>query len=131
MRYLLILLCFACQNAYAQVSFSSLQQVWDYADKHNIQIQTAAANKLIAGKQVKQAYGGLYPTVSANGGFTDNLKLQPTLIPAQLFNQSAPAGTFTEVTFGRQYMYNGNISAQMNLISTQDWFNVRAAKFND
>lgn len=128
---LIVLLCLSMQSATAQVSFSSLQQVWDYADKHNIQIQTAAANKLITGKQVKQAYGSLYPAISVNGAFTDNLKIQSTLIPANLFNPSIPAGTYTEARFGRQYIYNGNIAAQMDLINTQDWFNIKSAKYND
>lgn len=120
-----------CNDVNAQISFTSLQDVWNYADKHNIQIQTATANKSIANANVKQAYGSMLPTVSANGAFTDNVKIQSTLIPANLFNPAAPAGTYTEATFGRRYIYNANVTAQFDLLNTQDWFNVKTAKLNN
>lgn len=69
--------------------------------------------------------------VSANGAFTDNIKIQPTLIPADLFNPAAPAGTYTEATFGRRYIYNGNLNVQFDLINTKDWFAIKAAKLNN
>lgn len=115
----------------AQVSFSSLPEVWAYADKHNIRIKTMEAERYIAEKSLQQAYGNLLPTVSANGAFTDNVKIQPTLIPASLFNPAAPAGTYTEATFGRRYIYNANITAQFDLLNTKDWFSIKAEKLNN
>lgn len=117
--------------AEAQKTFSSLQEVWNYADKHNIQIQTAEANKAVAGINIKQTKGALLPTVAANGAFTDNIRIQSTLVPATLFNPAAPANSYTEATFGRRYIYNGNINVQFDILNTQDWFNVTAAKLND
>ena len=117
--------------ASAQVSFSSLQEVWEYAAKNNIQVQVAEANKLIAGKNIQQANGGRLPTVALNGGYTDNQLIQKTLIPAHLFNPAAPLGTYSEVTFGRRYLYNASITAQFDIINTQDWFNVKAARLNE
>lgn len=115
---------------HAQSSFSSLQQVWAYADEHNIQLRAAAGNTAAAAIGVKQAYGQVLPTVNMNGNFTDNLTIQPTLIPAGLFNPAAPAGTFSEVTFGRRYVYSGIVAAQFDLLNTQDWFAIKAAKLN-
>ena len=115
----------------AQKSFSSLQEVWSYADTHNIQIQTATANKAIAGINIKQAKGALLPTATAVAAFTDNITIQSTLVPANLFNPAAPANSYTEATFGRRYIYNGNINVQFEILNTQDWFNVAAAKLND
>lgn len=114
----------------AQVTFKSLQEVWDFADAHNAAIKTAEINKTIAATGVKQAYGALLPSVTANGGFTDNLQIQSTLIPANLFDPAAPAGTYTEATFGRRYNYSGNVIAEMDILNTQDWFAVKAAKLN-
>lgn len=128
---LLLLIWLCVKRANAQTNFASLQDVWTYAGKHNIQVQTATANKSIANTNVKQAYGSMLPTVSVNGGFTDNIVLQSTLIPANLFNAAAPAGTYTEAAFGRRYNYNGNITAQFDILNTQDWFNVKAAKLNN
>lgn len=115
----------------AQTTFSTLQDIWNYADKHNIQIQTAIANNKIAGKSVKQAYGALLPSVTANGNFTDNVKIQPTLIPLSLFNSAAPTGKYEEVTFGKRYIYNGNIMAQWDILNTQNKFSLKAAKLNE
>ncbi len=115
----------------AQKSFSSLQEVWSYADKHNIQVQTAEANKTVAGINIKQAKGALLPTATASGAFTDNIRIQSTLVPANLFNPAAPANSYTEATFGRRYIYNGNINVQFEILNTQDWFNLSAAKLND
>ncbi len=114
----------------AQLSFASLQDVWVYAETHNIQIRALSAAKSVAVKNVRQAYGSLLPTISANGSFTDNVKIQPTLVPANLFNPAAPSDSYTEATFGRRYLYNCSFSAQFDLLNTRDWFNVKAEKFN-
>jgi len=118
-------------NTKAQLRFASLQELWAYADAHNIQLQAAEAGKTTAGINVKQSYGAILPTVTANGSFTDNMTIQPTLVPANLFNPSAPAGTYTEATFGRRYIYNGNVVAQVDILNTQDWFAIKAAKLNN
>jgi Outer membrane protein len=115
----------------AQTRFASLQDVWAYANGHNIQLREAETNKAVAGINVKQAYGAMLPGISANGAYTDNIKIQSTLIPENLFNPNVPAGTFTEATFGRRYIYNGSIAAQFDIVNTQDWFNVKAAKLNN
>lgn len=126
-----ILSLFVVLKAHAQLRFESLQEVWVYADAHNIQLQAAKAGNAMARLDVKKSYGAMLPNVTANGSFTDNVTIQPTLIPASLFNPSAPAGTFTEATFGRRYIYNGNIAAQFDIINTQDWFALKAAKLNN
>ncbi|GAA4449956.1 hypothetical protein GCM10023092_05080 [Rurimicrobium arvi] len=108
-----------------------MPDVWAYADMHNIRIKTMEAEKYIARKNVQQTYGNLLPAISANGAFTDNIKIQPTLIPASLFNPTAPAGTYTEATFGRRYIYNANITAQFDLLNTRDWFSIKAEKLNE
>lgn len=124
-------LCTVCCTAHAQLNFSCVQDLWAYADTHSIQIESANSAKAIAAKNVQQAYGSLLPTISANGAFTDNIKIQSTLIPANLFNPAAPAGTYAEATFGRRYIYNGNIAAQFDIINTQDWFAVKTARLSN
>ncbi|MFT3823826.1 MAG: TolC family protein [Chitinophagaceae bacterium] len=131
-KFFIFLLCLlGISMARAQTNFSSLEELWHYADSHNIQLKTAEAEKIKAGTNVKQAYGGLLPTVTANGSYTDNMKIQSTLIPSEIFNPAAAPGTFTEVTFGRRFIYNGNIVAQLDLLNTEDWFSVKLAKLNN
>lgn len=118
-------------GANGQISFNSLNEIWAYADQHNIQIRSTTASKHIAEKNLHQAYGSLLPTVSANGSFTDNIKIQSTLIPANLFNPTAPVGSYTEASFGRRYLYNTNLTAQFDLLNTHDWFNLKTEKLNN
>jgi outer membrane protein TolC len=114
----------------AQLSFSSVQEVWKYADAHNIQITAANASDKEATLAVRQAKGALLPTISANGNYIDNIRLQSTLIPAQLFNQNAPEGTFYEATFGKRYNYNATANVQLDLVNTQNWFAIKTARLD-
>jgi len=127
---LLAVFALASVKASAQLHFQSLEEVWAYADAHNIQLQAAIVGKANAGIQVKQSYGAVLPSVTANGAYTDNMTIQPTLVPANLFNPNAPANTYTEATFGRRYIYNGTIAAQLDILNVQDWFNIKTAKLN-
>lgn len=128
-KYCLPLILFAVTSfAHAQIHFNSLKEIWKYADDHNIQITTAQTNEKIAAVNVKQTYGSMLPSVSVNGSFTDNVQLQSTLVPANLFNPSALPNTYVEANFGRRYNYNAGITAEMDIINTQDWFAVKAAK---
>ena len=122
---LLVLLGLSLVSA-GQVSFSSLEDVWKYADNHNVQIRIAEyeLDKVLYAK--KQSYMTFLPSVSATGSFTDNTSLQTTLIPAIIFG--GPAGTYQAVQFGQKYIYAGGLSAQMDILNLQTWFNVRIAK---
>jgi outer membrane protein TolC len=115
-------------SSFAQQAFTSLEEVWGYADSHNIQIVSAKANKEMADKGLQQAYGNMFPVINSSGNYIDNIKIQPTLVPDEIFG--GQPGTFKEVKFGQRYLYNGILNLQLNVINTQDWFNIRAAKYN-
>jgi outer membrane protein TolC len=125
-----ILCCLSALPVSAQLSFSSVQDIWKYADAHNIQITAAIASEKEAVLSVRQAKGALLPSISANGNYTDNIKLQSTLIPAHLFDQTAPDGTFYEATFGKRYNYNAAANVQLDLINTQHWFAIKTARLD-
>lgn len=117
-----------CNFAQTQVTFTSLEAVWAYADENNLHISSAQTNEHIAQKSMQQAYGNLLPSVTANGSFTDNVQIQPTLLPASLFG--GEPGTYIEEQLGRRYVYNANITVQLNILNTQSWFNIKSAKYN-
>lgn len=125
--FLLMLMIVRANGQLPQV-FNSLEDLWLCADKNNIQILTAEAQSGIAEKEVMQSWGNLMPTLSLNGGFTDNIKIQPTLVPADLFG--GPKGVYREEQFGRTYLFNSGLMAQLNLINLQDWFAIKAARYN-
>lgn len=114
---------------FAQQVFHSLEEVWTYANTHNIQILSATANKKIADRSLSQSYGNLFPLIDASGNYTDNMNIPPTLVPDELFG--GKPGTYKEVKFGMNYLYNGLLSVQLNMVNPQDWFNIKSAKYND
>lgn len=109
-----------------QRTVRSLEEAWQYANQHNSAIATARSNGKIAEKGVQNAYGHLLPTVAVTGGFTDNLTLQPTLVPASLFGGSP--NVFNEVVFGKQFLYNATLSAQLDLLNLPRWNQIKGAK---
>ncbi|SFW79276.1 TolC family protein [Chitinophaga sancti] len=125
-----ILYCISALPVSAQLRFSSVQDLWKYADGHNIQLTASIASDKEAALSLKAAKGALLPTISANGNYTDNIRIQSTLIPAHLFDQTVPDGTFYEATFGKRYNYNTAANVQLNLINTQNWFAIKTAKLD-
>lgn len=110
----------------AQTRFNNLEEVWLYADMHNVLINNSEieSKKAIAGR--KQAYMDLLPDVNANGTFTNNTSLQTTLVPAVIFG--GPEGVYSPVQFGQKYIYNVGFTAQLDLVNIQSWHNIRIAK---
>ena len=123
---LIILLLSLCRMANAQVVFTSLEDVWKYADAHNITIRTIKYEVTKSRYTAKQSYSVMLPQVNATGGYIDNIALQTTLIPGQFFG--APPGTYKPLQFGEQFNYSGGINAQMNILNLQNWYNTRMAK---
>ncbi len=109
-------------EADVQIQFQSFKDVLKYADEHTIQIQNAVIGEQIASARKKDAKSYLYPSVNASAGYNNNLTLQPTLIPAEIFNPSAPPGTFEEFTFGKQHIYSAGFQAQWNILNFQKMF---------
>lgn len=132
---ILVLLGFTSFSAMGQVQFGSLQEVLAYADKNATVIQTAKQQEQIAIEKNKASKTALLPSVNASAGFNDNITLQPTLVPANLLNPSAPEGTFNEYTFGRKYMYSTGLQINWDILNFQKWFEVKttdaALKLNE
>ena len=122
----IILLVCMVYGADAQVTFNSVEDVWKYADDHNVTIRLAKYEAAKSGLARKQSVGALLPSVVASGSYTDNMSLQTTLLPGIILGQ--PDGVYIPVQFGQKYIYTAGITAQMDLLNLQTWFNVRTAK---
>jgi len=125
------LLPFFCLTGFpgqAQIRFSSLDDVFGYADQNALSIQSARNQELIAASKIRAAKGALLPAVNASAGLNDNITLQPTLVPASLVNPAAPEGIFNEYTFGRKYLYSTGVQASWEVINFQKWFDVKTAQ---
>lgn len=117
-----------CFSVKSQIVFGSFQEVLDYADKHSASIRISEAQQEINSIGEKHAKSFLYPSINASAGFNDNITLQPTLVPAKLFNPNAPEGSFEEMTFGKQYVYTTSLQAQWNVLDFQKIFAIKTSK---
>ncbi|SEB46901.1 Outer membrane protein TolC [Tenacibaculum sp. MAR_2009_124] len=107
---------------YTPLEFSSFEEVISYANEHAISILNSGINEKVSKERKKASKAYLYPTINASGGYNNNLTLQPTLIPAQIFNPNAPSGTFEELTFGRQHIYSAGLQVNWNILNFQKIF---------
>ena len=112
----------------AQIQLDSFQELLDYADSHALSIQTSALNEQIALAEKQEAVTQMLPTFGASLGYNDNITLQPTLVPAQIFNPSAPEGSFEELTFGTKFQYSRGMQAQWDILNFQKIFAYQTAK---
>lgn len=110
----------------AQITFSSVEEVWRYADSHNVTIADAGWETQKAVQGVRQSYAAFTPTVNASAAFTDNTSIQTTLIPAVIFG--GPEGIYKPVQFGQKYTYNAGFTAQLDLVNIQTWYSARVAR---
>jgi len=118
----LILVSEACN---AQVVFKSVEEVWGYADTHNISIRTAQYEAEKASLSKMQAYGSMLPQVSISGSYTDNTDIPTNIIDGSIFG--AP-GTYRVLKLGQQFVYTGSFNAQMDILNLQNIFNAQVAK---
>lgn len=126
-NYLLLPLLLLGLSTKAQIQFSSLQEVLTYADQHAMAIQQARIGEQISITGKKEAKAGLYPSFNTTLGYNDNITLQPTLVPAQMFNPAAPEDTFEEFTFGTKYQYTVGAQIQWDILNFQKLFALKTA----
>ena len=84
----------------------SLKECIDYGLQHYGTVRVAQYQVETANQQARQALGQYLPQVNATGNYTDNLKLQTTLLPAG-FAGPEP----TRISLGSKYQTN--LSAQL------------------
>ncbi len=132
-RFLIILfgLLFLVQFAHAQteLSFNSIDSLFNYAENHSISIKTGEQQVLLAKWQKISAKAGILNfKVQTSFSLTDNIQLPVTYLPAEAFG--GEPGTFKEVTTGQQYMGNLNIAPQIDIINLSSWAKLKSANLN-
>jgi len=125
--WLLLLFWGVVAPLHAQLQFQTIEDVLAYADDHAMAIQGAKIGESLAIAGKKEAQGYLLPSVSASAGYNDNITLQPSLVPAQIFNPGAAEGTVEELTFGRRYLYTVGLQAQWDVLNFQKMFATQVA----
>ena len=129
----LVLVClyvFTCYSVHGQLKFSSLQELFNYADDNSIILKTSKLNEQLFLSKNKESKTNLLPDINTSLGYNDNITLQPSLIPAQIFDPTAPEGEFSEIVFGTKYQYSRTMKAQWDVLNFQKIFAVEVSKLD-
>ncbi len=117
-------------NAQNTLSFNSLNDLLNYADKNSYTFKNANEQTLLAKYTLLAAeWGVVNLTGNANLTFTDNTKIQTSFLPAEIFG--GPSGTFKPVKFGLQYVSNLGITPQFDVINPALLTRIKVAKANE
>ena len=81
-----------------------------------------------ARRKVQEQIGTALPQVTASGGVTDNLELNTTLMPGQLFGY--PDGTFIPLKNGTQYSVSTGVDVDQKIFDASFWVGLKSAKIS-
>ncbi len=124
-----LLLLIQPANAQDKLSFNNLDILLEYAENNSMFIKTGEQQSLLAKWQKISAQAGLVNfRMQTNFNLTNNLELPVTFLPAEAFGGTP--GTFKEVTTGRQYIGNLNLSPQIDIINLANWAKLTSANVN-
>jgi len=121
-------------TTYSKVAFSqdagplsfTLQQAQEYAIKNNLNVRNATIDVDIAQKVIWENTAMGLPQLDGTVGYTNNLSLATTLIPAEFFG--GDPGTFQEVKFGTQHNSTASITANQLIFNGPYIVALQAAK---
>jgi outer membrane protein TolC len=105
----------------------TLKQCIEYANKNNGNITNANYDIAIAQKKVNEQIGTMLPQVDASGSYTDNLKLNTTVLPGELMGKP---GTQIPVTMGTKHNLMGNVQLTQKIFDPTFGVALQAAKIS-
>jgi hypothetical protein len=101
----------------------SLKDCVEFSHKNNVQVKNALLNVQIQKQINKDITAAAMPTINANIGGNDYLKIPTSLLPGEIFGQ--PAGSYIPVQFGTKFNANAGISLQQLLFDGQVFVGLR------
>ncbi|MGA0559613.1 TolC family protein [Larkinella sp. VNQ87] len=109
----------------AQTTDWSLKSCIDYGLQHFGTVRIAQYQTETANQQARQAVGLYLPQVTGSGNFTDNIKLQTSIIPAGIFGPEP-----VRVAFGQKYQTNVSAQATQPIFDKSLLIGLKANKPN-
>ncbi|MDQ0475813.1 MULTISPECIES: TolC family protein [Chryseobacterium] len=111
--------------AFAQQSFS-LDESWQYAIDHNVNVKKAKIDKTIAGQKVKETIGIGLPQLDGQAKYNYFLNVPVQLLPAEL--AGGDPGTYIPVKFGQKQSMTGGLTLSQLLFSGSYIVGLQASK---
>lgn len=118
------LLLLVSASGWAQTNWS-LKNCIDYGLEHFGTVRIAQYQTQTADQQARQAVGQYLPQVTGAGNFTDNVKLQTSVLPAGIFGPEP-----VRVAFGQKYQTNLSAQATQTIYDRSLLIGIKANKPN-
>lgn len=129
---IIIILSIIWTSSFAQVDTNktafSLAEAQEYALQSNKQVVNARLDILAAKKKIWETTAMGLPQVNASAGHNYNIDLPVTLMPAQIFNPSAPEGEYMEMKFGTDHNTKFNLQATQLIFSGEYIVGLKASQ---
>lgn len=93
----------------------------------NRSIQDARLQLLTAERQVSEARGGAFPSISGNLRFSRNLRPLETFLPARIFDPTAGENDYIPVRFAADNNWNSSITLDQPLFDYKVFIGLRVA----
>jgi outer membrane protein len=110
----------------AQVNFSSLDEVLNYADKNSVVIQQAKLQQDISKKEEAINKSGLLPKLNVFGTADYYPIITSQVIPAAIFGGSPDK--YTKVQFGLPYSFSSGAELSIPVINFEKWEQLKRFK---
>ncbi|MBL4561382.1 MAG: TolC family protein [Labilibaculum sp.] len=105
----------------------TLKQCIDYAQKNNGDIINANYDIDIAQKRVNEEMGSMFPQIDASSAYTNNLKLNTTVLPGEILGQP---GTNIAVQMGTQHNVSGGVQLSQKIFDPHFGTSLKATQLS-
>lgn len=123
----MLLLVGITTSVYAQTNFS-LNEAIQYALLNNENLKNAKVSINDAEAQVFETRADGLPQIDAAFGYTNNLEIPTSIIPANTFDPNAPADDIVAVRFGVQHQSQFGVTASQMIWDGAFFIGLKAAK---
>jgi outer membrane protein len=124
---LLLLLAIVPGSVYGQAVPLTLERVTELAVDRSREVRDAVLELEVAQRQVREAWGNVYPTVNMNAGYTRNLTVPGSFLPRVFVDPGAGADEFVLVRFGADNNWTFSMRAEQPLFRAAAFIGVGAA----
>lgn len=125
---LFFMMLLAVEPLTAQVKTLSLDSAIGYALAYNENLKIADINISDAEAQVGQTRADGLPQINASFGYTNNVEIPVNIVPANVFDPSAPADQTVPIRFGVQHQGSFGVTATQMIWDGSFFIGLKAAK---
>lgn len=125
---LFFMMLLAVEPMMAQVKTLSLDSAIGYALQHNENLKMAEINIADAEAQVGQTRADGLPQINASFGYTNNVEIPVNIVPANVFDPTAPADQTVPIRFGVQHQGSFGVTATQMIWDGSFFIGLKAAK---